>query len=499
MISFYVISGAYSVAILSVLAKTFRRVSVSKFLCLFSVIVMTVIAIVVQAIFPNLSIEIFSTALSFLCIAFFVIRPEEVTNLRFELPSFQAYEDGLKKISSGSRNVQIQIIRLLNINNVIAYFGEQEFLRCVKLIASSMVTELYRVKIFSEVYVEEPGTLYLVINDTELDVEKSFYYLRDKLIRSSSQNRALASMDVVSTSIKVPSEISDLEGILRLGHSFHKFMPKGVLYYPGNKIIASQDYEIDTKLPEILRDAINEHHFEMYYQPIYHISQGKFFTAEALIRLKNPHFGFISPAFFIPAAEKRNLLHPIGEFVLDEVFRFAGSEDFKRLGLHYIELNLSVQQIVDPELVDQIKECQTRYHVDPKNINFEITESVYEQTNEIFKRNLETLTEMGYTFSLDDYGTGYSNIHRVIHLPLDIIKIDKSMVEASDSSAGKHIIADSIGMMKNINKTVVIEGVETKEKLDEMTKMGAEMIQGYYFSKPIPLRQFIEFIQQSNA
>ena len=499
MIALYITAAIYLVETAVLLIISFKRTPLVKWISLFSLIGLTSFAIALQLFFSDIAVEILSTALALLAITFFVLRPEEITNARYGLLSYTAYVDDLKKIVCNKDPVQIQIITFRNINNVIAYFGEDEYVRCIKVIAANIVSELLRIKVYSTVYFEDPGTLYLVINDANLDINHSFYYLRDKLVQtSSSKDRAFASMDVVSTSIKYPNETTDINDILRLGHSFVRFMPKDDLYYPGSKIISSKRYEIETRLPEILRDAIKENRFEMYYQPIYHISSGKFYTAEALIRLNDPNYGFLSPSFFIPAAEQKNLLHPIGDFVLEEVFKFAGSEAFKTLKLHYLEINLSVQQIVDPQLIKQITALQEKYNVDPKNINFEITETLYERKNEIFTRNLKELKRMGYSFSLDDYGTGYSNIQRVLELPLNIIKIDKSMVDASDSIEGHHIIADSIGMMKDINKTVLIEGIETKEKLDEVSAMGAELIQGFYFSKPIPIHQFIEFIQQSN-
>ena len=171
-----------------------------------------------------------------------------------------------------------------------------------------------------------------------------------------------------------------------------------------------------------------------------------------------------------------------------------GSAEFEELGLDYIEVNLSVLQCLDPGLVSQIKELEKKYRVDPKHINFEITESVYAQDSSIFDKNLISLCKEGYEISLDDYGTGYSNIHRLLSLPLSIIKIDKSMVDAAFTKEGSIVIANSIKMMKDVDKYVVVEGVESKEQVDIVENEGADFIQGFYFSKPLSEDDFVEFL-----
>ena len=113
--------------------------------------------------------------------------------------------------------------------------------------------------------------------------------------------------------------------------------------------------------------------------------------------------------------------------------------------------------------------------------------------------NLRILSEQGYSFSLDDYGVGYSNIQRVSQLPLKIIKIDKSLVDNMNTASGKSIMNNTVRMMKDIKKELVIEGVETKEDFEELRKMGCDFIQGFYFSKPLPGKEFLEFLKTHNT
>lgn len=257
-------------------------------------------------------------------------------------------------------------------------------------------------------------------------------------------------------------------------------------------------YIIESNLNEILLEAVKNERFEMYYQPIYDIKAGKFRSAEALIRLNDPEYGMIMPGLFITAAEQKNMLGPIGEFVLEDVFRFVGSEEFKKSGVEFVEVNLSVQQAIDPFLISHIERLQEKFGVLPSQINFEVTESIYAQDHDLLHYNLEKLRSMGYQLSLDDYGTGYSNITRMLSLPLSIIKFDKSMVDAADNASGLSVLEHSVTMMKDIRKATLVEGVETKERAEQVIKMGVEYIQGFYYAKPLPVPQFLEFIAAHN-
>ena len=237
----------------------------------------------------------------------------------------------------------------------------------------------------------------------------------------------------------------------------------------------------------------------MYYQPIYSVRERRFVSAEALIRLNDEEYGIISPGIFIPAAERKGLMGPIGDFVLESVFRFISENDLRVLGLSYIELNLSVAQCLQSDLSDKILALQKKYHINPECVNLEITESTYENFSQTTDMNIRRLSENGFTFSLDDYGTGYSNMHRISRLPLKIIKIDKTLVDDMARADGLSVLENTVTMMKDIRKEIVCEGVETSEQLAALEKMDVDFIQGFFFSKPLPEESFVAFVKEHNA
>jgi EAL domain-containing protein (putative c-di-GMP-specific phosphodiesterase class I) len=149
----------------------------------------------------------------------------------------------------------------------------------------------------------------------------------------------------------------------------------------------------------------------------------------------------------------------------------------------------------------KIKELQERYGVDPSLINFEITETASTEFNKSLDENLQVIKDMGYSFSLDDYGTGYSNIHRVFHLPISIVKIDKTMVDDlnDEDKKGYYIMKNSFMMLHDIHMKIVTEGVETKEVADKVIEMGCDYIQGFYYARPMDKERMMEFLSEKSV
>lgn len=181
-------------------------------------------------------------------------------------------------------------------------------------------------------------------------------------------------------------------------------------------------------MPKKILDALKKDQFEVFYQPIYNVKTESFETAEALIRLKESD-KYISPDIFIPIAEEVGSIDQIGEFVYKSVCLFTKSKIFDELGLKYIEVNVSPKQIINKNFASNFINIARGLDIDPKKINFEITESAAFIDYEVVNANIEELKDFGFTFSLDDYGTGYSNMKRILEMPIQIIKIDKVIVD----------------------------------------------------------------------
>lgn len=251
-----------------------------------------------------------------------------------------------------------------------------------------------------------------------------------------------------------------------------------------------------------IEEAIKNDLVVVFYQPIYNLAKKKFTSAEALVRLKTKQGRLIQPKEFIALAEKNGMIHKLDEIVFDKVCKFIKNHDMEALGLEYIESNLSVAQLCDKNLSDKYIHTVKENEVDTKYINLEITESAELEQRNTLNKNLEELKNFGITFSLDDYGTGYSNLNYVVDMPVSIVKFDKMMIDAyfspEESHKAKVGIESSINMFRTLGLEIVCEGVEEQYQEDVLKKMNVNYIQGFLHSKAVSEEEFVEFIKKNN-
>ena len=191
---------------------------------------------------------------------------------------------------------------------------------------------------------------------------------------------------------------------------------------------------------------------------------------------------------FIPIAERKGLIIDLGIIVMEKVCQFAKKYDLNKLGIEYLEINLSGLQCMDTALSEKLRSIMDKYELSPSFFNFEITETVVTEKTDAITNNMVNLINMGSSFSMDDFGKGNSNLSKIADLPFELVKMDKSLVWAyfeENNTKGKVILPCSITMMNNLNMKIVAEGVETEEHKNILSDMGVDYLQGYYFSRPI--------------
>lgn len=261
-----------------------------------------------------------------------------------------------------------------------------------------------------------------------------------------------------------------------------------------NESIILDAYREDD-VERLIMDSIENHKVEVFYQPIYSTTSKTFQSAEALMRIRRDDGTVIMPGEFIEVAEKRGSILQLGAQVFDEVCKFIEEHNMEEMGLHYIEVNLSAVQCGYKNLAREFIETMKMHRVDPKFINLEITESASMGNEKIFYDNLYTLKDYGVSFSLDDFGTGQSNLNYIVAMPVDVVKFDRGMtLSYFESAKAKYVMDAAMTMIKGMNLEIVSEGIESKEQLEVMEELGIQYIQGYYFSKPLPEGKFVEFI-----
>lgn len=257
------------------------------------------------------------------------------------------------------------------------------------------------------------------------------------------------------------------------------------------------DYYSIGDIEALIKECIENDRVLVYLQPIFSTKLKKIVSAEALCRLLDNNGKIVPPQIFIPVAEKNGLINKLDEIVFTKVCKFIARNDMEKLGLSYIETNLSVVQLADDNLAKKYLDIIKGNKIDPKYINLEITESAEADRTKSLKDNLTNFINNGVSLSLDDYGTGYSNLSYVATMPVKIVKFDKIMTdEYFSGSKAKFVMDYSIRMFKAMDLKVVSEGVETEQQLKTLSLLGVDFIQGFYFSKPLPMDEFLVFIKK---
>lgn len=305
------------------------------------------------------------------------------------------------------------------------------------------------------------------------------------------------SLKVKLTNICCPDQTTSTDEAIDILESMLKKMEdfEAGAVLPAEKTILDKSTR-EHKIQQVLQDALQNDGLYIVYQPIYSLERKKFTTAEALVRIKSTDLGYIGPDEFIPIAEHNSLILQIGEVVFKKVCNFIIKEKIWEKGIEYIHVNLSVVQCMQEKLYAQLFEIMDSYGLDYKFINLEVTETSAIASSEILKSNMERMLARQINFSLDDFGSGFSNMNTLVEYPFKTIKLDKSIIDkAFEDEKVKIILINTIKMVKKLNMEIVAEGVETEEQLIELTKMGCNYIQGYYFSKPLPQNDFLELLK----
>lgn len=275
-----------------------------------------------------------------------------------------------------------------------------------------------------------------------------------------------------------------------------KTFTKNIGYYDN----ALHDKELyEESLIEDFQRAIKEKEFVVYYQPKFSIQGDKpvITSAEALVRWRHKTLGMISPGVFIPLFEEKGLIGPLDRYVWDRVgYDIA---NWKKNGFNYVPVSVNVSRvdIIDSTLVNVLEGILKKNDISHKEFILEITESAYMKESSLIISRVKELRNLGFCIEMDDFGTGYSSLNMISELPIDVLKLDMVFVrQAFKNKKDTKIIELLIDLANYLSVKVVAEGVETEEQYLSLKELGCDIVQGYYFSKPIPEEEYIKYIKR---
>ncbi len=254
------------------------------------------------------------------------------------------------------------------------------------------------------------------------------------------------------------------------------------------------------KLESGLRRALERQEFVLHYQPQIDIASGNLIGMEALVRWQPPGQAMISPAEFIPLAEKTGLILPIGEWVLRTACLQNKAWQDAGLPAIPIAVNLSPRQFKQQDIVKMVSLLAQEDHCDLCTLELEITESIAMEQPEVAIETMKKLRAMGVQLSIDDFGTGYSSLNYLKRFPINTLKIDQSFVrDITADSDDAAIVTAIIALAHSMKLKVIAEGVETAEQLAFLREQHCDQMQGYYFSRPLPASRMEQLLRECTA
>ncbi|MBE5963235.1 MAG: EAL domain-containing protein [Lachnospiraceae bacterium] len=262
-----------------------------------------------------------------------------------------------------------------------------------------------------------------------------------------------------------------------------------------NKVLKQQ-----IEMQNELRKAIEEKQFVVYYQAQMNLDTDRIIGFEALIRWEHPTKGIIPPIQFIPIAEETGLIVSIGRFVLEEACRQLRQWEDEGYQDVMMAVNLSARQFKDKDFLKNVYEILGETKINPKHLEFEITETVALDDLEFTIEMITKLKDLGVSFALDDFGTGYSSLNYLKRLPVNNLKIDKSFLDTVlDNNSDQKIVRTMIDLARDLNIEVIAEGVEKSEQEQFLKTVNCGKAQGYLYSRPVPKREACEVLHKVNA
>lgn len=350
----------------------------------------------------------------------------------------------------------------------------------------------------SDTVARNGGDEFVILLENLKDVREAFT-VAEKIIKTLAQHFLIGGHDVhIGASIGIsiyPLDSDDEMELLKMSDTAMycaKELGSNHFEFYSNEM--SHQIRDRLELENALRSAINNNEFYMVYQPQVNTLSRQTCGFEALLRWSSPEMGMVSPAKFIPVLEETGMIYPVGEWIIEEVFKFIKSGKPRQTK---VSINLSALQCAVSRFSEKIKQHIESSDIKPEQIEFEVTESLLINDFRKTEKFLTEINKLGCTIALDDFGTGYTSFSYLAKLPIDVIKIDRSLVAGIDQNKTlQDIVLAIVTMCHSLGIENVFEGVETEQELYIVNQLNGKIIQGYLFSQPLNVAEIDNWFQE---
>lgn len=455
------------------------------------------VAILVQAYHPDLQFLLFIFANSCYLVSLVIHRSEVLISPYSKAhSSYMFYSETYKAISMETPCNYV-FIKIQNYKNIQSYIGKHNSSIFLNYFSRMLNDSLWKARIVGEVYYLENAVFAVSTQvGTVENLLNEFRKIKEQLNNVVMIEEFSIYIDAAICIASYPDDIYNFEYLKYFANNFSQIIPSTKDVILVSDYSSKKNFIIKNEIESIIDKALKNNYLEVLYQPIYSVEKERYTAVEALLRLNDPELGYIPPSVFIPYAENSKSIYKITDYVLKTVTKFIASPEFRFLRLENIEINLSMAQCVDPDLTSKIQKYLLENDVDAQKLHFEITENALDTDSELIEKNIENLRKNNIQFVLDNYGTGYTNIKKLVTLPLDFVKLDRSFIEEYDNPQIRIIVDDTIKMLQAVRKNVYVEGIEQEKHAEIFKELGCTLLQGYYYSKPLTQDQLMDFLNQ---
>lgn len=494
MVLLYLSAFFYMMCALSVSTYNWKKLIVGQRFTVYLYTLTSFVAIYVQFAVPGLMIIQFFISVAILLLYLSLENPQDYMDKQLgthnHIAFMQVFQSNVRR-GKPFHVLAIQIEGMKYINDVLGVSIGNGLMR-------EIAEYLLQISDKQTVY-HMSGAQFVIMGTTPIaEWEKLLELVHERFRQPFMAGNMEISLSAPMCMMTYPDTVERLEDAIdMIEYSLNKAKASGdeIVIYADKEILEKGKRE--ALLLQLIRMAVREELFEVYYQPIFSVEQHCFTTAEALVRLHTEELGFISPEEFIPIAEKNGLILDIDELVFRKVCHFYKQQNLEEKGIEHIHVNLSVVECMQEKLCERLLQTMDTYDLEYRHIQFEITETAAVASKDVLRNTMEKLINVGIEFAMDDYGTGFSNTATIINYPFSAIKLDKSMVwSAMEDEKAMIALKHMISMSKDLKLHIIAEGVETLAQANHLAVLGCDYFQGYYFSRPIDEEDFLKILKK---
>lgn len=447
--------------------------------------------VVLQAIHTDILLTGFGIGLGLVVLMQTINNPlSKIDNLTGKLDQGSMYATIEELLSKGVsfHILSLNISQLRQINTIFGTkAGDRYILQLMEKIDQFIHVPVFRMagKRFAAIFVDHE----------EYAIAKS----KVKHIMTSNTEPSIIPFPVEVCTISFANELENVDAII----GYMDFLSAKVENKKGQKLMESNEatlkaYMYQNEVEKFLPEAIEKNYFQVFYHPIYDVQQQKYVAVEALSRLYHPELGYISPDIFIDIAQKNGQIREIDDLQFENICRFFDKNRFLLKCMDNVKVNVSPLDIIHSGFGERRLNRIHQYQLPPSFFQFEITETLATVYSDAVIKDIEILEKEGIRFCMDDFGSGYANLNSVIQIPFVAIKMDRSLLFGILEDKRKaQLYKGTVEQFKYLDLKIISEGVETKEEYELLKSWGVDMVQGYYFSRPLDEMDLIKTMKKN--